>query len=172
MRGKGKLNVYFRFVCLVAKSCPTLFDPMDCNLAGSSAHGDSPSKNTGVGCHALRQGICPTQGSNPGLTRWRRIFNVWAPEISPVPRILKAHRVQRKREEKSLYLPWRKLGRGSVGPFNPSHTAATTIHTRGASHPRCRRTGSPPLHSLLLHRAALSAFLPLTCPIPVREAGV
>ena len=33
---------------------------------------DSPGKNTGVGCHALLQGIFPTQGSNPGLPhpRW------------------------------------------------------------------------------------------------------
>ena len=28
---------------------------------------DSPGKNTGVGCHALLQGIFPTEGSNPGL---------------------------------------------------------------------------------------------------------
>ena len=28
---------------------------------------DSPGKNTGVGCHALFQGIFLTQGSNPGL---------------------------------------------------------------------------------------------------------
>ena len=28
---------------------------------------DSPGQNTGVGCHALLQGILPTQGSNP---RW------------------------------------------------------------------------------------------------------
>ena len=28
---------------------------------------DSPGKNTGVGCHALPQGIFPTQGSNLGL---------------------------------------------------------------------------------------------------------
>ena len=27
---------------------------------------DSPGKNTGVDCHALLQGIFPTQGSNPG----------------------------------------------------------------------------------------------------------
>ena len=26
---------------------------MDCSLLGSSVHGDSPGKNTGVGCHAL-----------------------------------------------------------------------------------------------------------------------
>ena len=28
---------------------------------------DSPGKNTGVGCHAILQGIFPTQGSNPHL---------------------------------------------------------------------------------------------------------
>ena len=57
--------------CLVAKSCPTLCNPMDCSLPGSSVLGDSPGKNTGVGCHALLQGIFPTQGSNPGLLHWR-----------------------------------------------------------------------------------------------------
>ena len=31
---------------------------------------DSPGKNTGVGCHALLQGIVPTQGSNLGLLHW------------------------------------------------------------------------------------------------------
>ena len=29
--------------------------------------GDSPGKNTGVGCHVLLQGIFQTQGSNPHL---------------------------------------------------------------------------------------------------------
>ena len=28
---------------------------------------DSPGKNTGAGCHALLQGIFPTQGLNPRL---------------------------------------------------------------------------------------------------------
>ena len=36
---------------------PTLCDPMDFSLTGSSVHGDSPGKNTRVGCHALLQGI-------------------------------------------------------------------------------------------------------------------
>ena len=40
---------------------------MDCSPPGSSAHEDFPGKNTGVGCHALLEGIFPTQGSNPGL---------------------------------------------------------------------------------------------------------
>ena len=44
-------------LCLVAQSCPTLCDPMDYSLPGSSVHGDSPGKNTGVGCHALLREI-------------------------------------------------------------------------------------------------------------------
>ena len=36
-----------------------------------SVHGDSPGKNTLVGCHALLQGIVPTQGLNPGLLHCR-----------------------------------------------------------------------------------------------------
>ena len=49
------------------QSCPTLCDLMDCSRSGSSGYGDSPGKNTGVGCHALLQGIFPNQGSNPRL---------------------------------------------------------------------------------------------------------
>ena len=47
--------------------CPTLCNPRDCSLPGSSVHGDSPDKNIGVGCHALLQGIFPTQGLNAHL---------------------------------------------------------------------------------------------------------
>ena len=36
--------------------------------------GDSPGKETGVGCHALLQGIFPTQGSNPGLLHCGQIL--------------------------------------------------------------------------------------------------
>ena len=60
--------------CLVAQLCPTLCDPVDCSPPGSSIHGDSPGKNTGVGCHALLQGIFPTQRSNPGLLHCRQIL--------------------------------------------------------------------------------------------------
>ena len=45
----------------------------DCSPPGSSVHGDSPSKNTGVGCHALLQ-ILPTPGSNLGLLHCRPIL--------------------------------------------------------------------------------------------------
>ena len=36
----------------VAQSCPTLSEPMDCSLPGSSVHGIH-GKSTGVGCHCL-----------------------------------------------------------------------------------------------------------------------
>ena len=49
---------------LIAQACLTLCDPMDCSPPGSSVHGDCPGKNTGVGCHALLQGIFLTQGLN------------------------------------------------------------------------------------------------------------
>ena len=48
----------------IAQLCPTLCNPMDCSPPGSSVHGNSPSKNTGVGCYAFIQGIFLTQGSN------------------------------------------------------------------------------------------------------------
>ena len=49
--GKGK--------ALVAQLFLTLCNTMDYSPPGSSVHGDSPGKNTGVGCHALLQGISP-----------------------------------------------------------------------------------------------------------------
>ena len=43
--------------CLVAQLCPTLCNPRDCSLLGSSVHGIFPGKTTGVGCHFLLQRI-------------------------------------------------------------------------------------------------------------------
>ena len=41
---------------------------------GTSVHGESPGKNTGIGCHALLQGVFPTQGSNLGFSQYRQIL--------------------------------------------------------------------------------------------------
>ena len=51
--------------------CLTLCDPMDYSPPGSSVHGDSPGKNTGVVCRAFLQGIFLTQRSNPCLLHWQ-----------------------------------------------------------------------------------------------------
>ena len=71
-------------VCLVSQSCPTLCNPMDCNLPGSSVHGDSLGKNTRMGCHALLQGIFPTQGSSPGLPHCRWILYQLSHQGGPI----------------------------------------------------------------------------------------
>ena len=55
------------WLCLVAQSCPTLSDPVDCSPPGSSVLGDSPGKNTRMGCHSFCQKIFATKGlvANP-----------------------------------------------------------------------------------------------------------
>ena len=64
-----------RHACvLTVRLCPTLCDPMDCSSPDSSVHGDSPGRNIGGGCHALLQGIFPTQGLNPCLPHCGQIL--------------------------------------------------------------------------------------------------
>ena len=69
-------------LCLVAQSCLTLCDPMGYSPPGSCLHGDSPGKNTRVGCHALQR-IFKTQGSNPGLLYCRCILYHLSYQRSP-----------------------------------------------------------------------------------------
>ena len=61
-------------LCLVTQSWLTICYPKDCSPPGSPVNRDSPGKNTGVGCHALLQGIFPTQGSSPALLHCRQIL--------------------------------------------------------------------------------------------------
>ena len=58
---------------LVAQSCLTLCDPMDCSLPGFLCPWDSPGRNTGVGSHSLLQTFL-TQGLNLGLLHCRQIL--------------------------------------------------------------------------------------------------
>ena len=66
------IHIYAAVQRLVVQSCLTLCNPMNYSPPGSSVHRDSPGKNTEVGCHALLQGIFPTQGLNPGLPHCRQ----------------------------------------------------------------------------------------------------
>ena len=71
--------VLSRFCCV--QLCETLWPT---RLLCSS---DSPGKNTGVGCHALLQGIFLTQGSNPNLSCllhcWWILYH-WATRKAPL----------------------------------------------------------------------------------------
>ena len=60
-------------LCFAAQSCLAFRDPIDCSPPGSSVHGIIQAR-TRVGCHALLQGIFPTQASNPGLPHCREIL--------------------------------------------------------------------------------------------------
>ena len=44
----SKMSPWHAVLCLVAQLCPTLCDPVDCSPLGSSVHGDSPGRKTGV----------------------------------------------------------------------------------------------------------------------------
>ena len=64
--------------CLVAQLCLTLCDPMDCSVPGPSVHGDSPGKNTGVGCHAFLQGSSQARDRTQVSHVAGEFFPVWA----------------------------------------------------------------------------------------------
>ena len=81
-------------MCCAMLSCSVVSDalqPIDYSLPDSSVHGDSPGKNTGVGCHAFLQGISPTQGSNPGLPHYRQILYQLSHQGSPIMCISSVH---------------------------------------------------------------------------------
>ena len=63
--------------CKRAPLCPTLFHPTDCCPPGSCVCG-IPSKQSGVGCHFLLQGIFLTRGLNPHIL----CLPQWQPESS------------------------------------------------------------------------------------------
>ena len=53
---KWEKRVLEDHMCLVVQSRQTFCDPVDCSPPGSTVHGNSPSKNTELGCHALSRG--------------------------------------------------------------------------------------------------------------------
>ena len=80
--GRGVYPMWYFVLCAESlRSCPTLCNPMDCSLPGSSVLGDSPGKNTRVVC---LQGIFPTQGLYPGLPHCRCILYHLSHQESPL----------------------------------------------------------------------------------------
>ena len=102
-------------LCLVAQSSPTVCDPMDCSLPGSSVHGDSPGKNTGGGCHAVLQGIFLTQKSNPGLPHFRQTLYRLSHQGSLIH--LLEHKWKKNPPPTSRQRAWARL-RPDEGPYN------------------------------------------------------
>ena len=71
----AKYMYIYSCCCLVAKSCPTPCDPMDCSLPGSSVPGISQARILEwAAIHSLLQGIFLIQGSNSHLRHCRQIL--------------------------------------------------------------------------------------------------
>ena len=65
-------------LCLVAQSCLTLCDPLDCSPPFPSVHGDSPGKNTGVGCMPSSRGSSQPKDLTQVSCTAGRFFTIWA----------------------------------------------------------------------------------------------
>ena len=72
--GGPSLPPLLKVKVLVAQSCPTLCDPMDCNPPGSSVHGILQARILEWVAVPLLQRIFPTQGSNLSLLQCRQIL--------------------------------------------------------------------------------------------------
>ena len=59
-----------------AQSCLTLCDPQGLGPARILCPWNSSGQNTEMCCHSLLQGICLTQGLNPGLSYCRQMVNI------------------------------------------------------------------------------------------------
>ena len=72
--------------CVCVPSCFShvwLFETLWTNPIKLLCPWDSPGKNTGMGCHALLQGIFSTQGSNPHLLHCRWTLYHWDTKEAP-----------------------------------------------------------------------------------------
>ena len=79
---KLKLLDICMLLCLVIQSCPTLCDPMDCSLPGSSVHGILQAKILEWVAIPSSRGSSH-QGLNPGLLHCRQIFYYLSHQGSP-----------------------------------------------------------------------------------------
>ena len=74
------IYTHIQYIHICVLSCSVISNSLQpCRLY----HGNSPGKNTGVGCHALPQGILPTQGSDSGLPHYRQILYCLNHQRSP-----------------------------------------------------------------------------------------
>ena len=114
-------------LCLVTQSCLTLCNHTDCSPPGSSVHGDSPGKDTVVGCHALLQAIFPTQGSNTGLLHCRQILYQLSSQGSPTyGASVKSSSVQSLSRVRLFVTPWIAAHKASLSITNSRNSPRLT----------------------------------------------
>ena len=129
-------------VHMLTQSCPTLCNPRDCSPPGSSVHGDSPGKNTGVGCHFLLHRIFPSRDLTRIPCTGRRILYHWTTwQAHHVPHALTIHNhispwTHQSLEVASVIIPisqMRKPRLSEVKYLSQGHSVSkwqSEIHTR------------------------------------------
>ena len=70
-------------VVLVAQSCPTLWNSMDCSQPGSSVHGILQARVLDLGCHFLLRGSSPPRDWTHISCIGRWILYLWATREAP-----------------------------------------------------------------------------------------
>ena len=140
-------------MCLVPQLCLTVCDSMDCSPPGSSVHGDSADKNTGVGCLAPCPGDLPNPGIGPSSPQLRQILYHLSHQGSPGLKGCKS----------SVNVPFRsQMLKGSQGPHQKT-ARQENIRTAGASVPLLclqRRANLLPFLSRVLW-VRVNEFFPL-----------
>ena len=101
---------------LVAQSCLTLCNPVNYRLTASPLQAPlcMGVLQARVGCHALLQGVFPTQGLNPGLPHRKQILHhlshqgrsPWMAREVPTSRVLGAQCQEPKTKTKYMFLIW------------------------------------------------------------------
>ena len=123
-------------LCLVTQSCLILCDPMDCGPPGSSIHGDSPGKNTGMGCHALSSRIYSHSRDQIQVSRITSgFFTIWATRECVIKKngtnelLYKKERVT-DRENTSMVTRKGTMGRNELGDWDwHIHTTVYNVMT-------------------------------------------
>ena len=89
------LQTFILCVCATSlQSSPTLLHPCGLQATRLLCPWDSPG-NTGVGCHALLQGIFPTQGSNLRLLPWQVDLLHWNHPVMRTQSFLEVYYMER-----------------------------------------------------------------------------
>ena len=83
MQTFSKVNLHSVMMSVCVFSCVRPFAIPWTSPPDSSVHGDSPGKNSGLGCHSLLQGTFSTQESNRDLLHCRQILCQMSYQGSP-----------------------------------------------------------------------------------------
>ena len=142
----------------VAQSCPTLCDPMDCSLSGSSVHGifqarvlewiaisfprvSSQESNPGLSCSLINSGSWWWTG-RPGVLRFmgsQRVGHNWATELNWIGHLkLRPASLLCSREKVENTLMHQRTPEPKTSDCGPSPTRRFQRRSKDCGEPVCR----------------------------------